>query len=201
MSKREDILNAAMKLFNQYGYHAVGVDWIRDEAQVSKMTLYKYFLNKEDLVREVLKLRHEAFKASIENAVSKKESAEEKIVEIFNWHLRWFSSKTFYGCMFIKAAGEFSQTKKMLDISRQHKEWIYSFVLKVLTEMKTKDAEGKARYVQIHLDGMIVNAAVFHNTEYIAVAWGSISREIGVADMDLDRCVSETTREDGFLGV
>lgn len=72
MSKREDILDAAMRLFNQHGYHAVGVDWIRDEAQVSKMTLYKYFLNKEDLVGEVLKFRHEAFKSSLENAVSKK---------------------------------------------------------------------------------------------------------------------------------
>lgn len=201
MSKREDILNAAMKLFNQHGYHAVGVDWIRDEAQVSKMTLYKYFLNKEDLVREVLKLRHEAFKASLENAVSKKESAREKIVEIFNWHLRWFSSKTFYGCMFIKAVGEFPETKKMLDISRQHKEWMYLFALNVFTEMKVKDAEGKARYVQIHLDGMIVSAAVFRKAEYTYIAWDSISREIGVADVDLERYAPETTGEDGFLGV
>ncbi|MGO1693272.1 MAG: TetR/AcrR family transcriptional regulator [Marinobacter sp.] len=189
MSKREDILDAAMRLFNQHGYHAVGVDWIRDEAQVSKMTLYKYFLNKEDLVGEVLKFRHEAFKSSLENAVSKKESAKEKIVEIFNWHLRWFSSKTFYGCMFIKAVGEFPRTKEMLDISRQHKEWIYSFVLTVFTEMKVKDAEAKARYVQIHLDGMIVNAAVFHKAEHMYIAWDSIAREIGVADVDIERCV------------
>ncbi|WP_432784808.1 hypothetical protein AAEX37_01739 [Oligella sp. MSHR50489EDL] len=39
MSKRNHILSTAMRLFNQHGYHGVGVDLIRDVAQVSKMTL------------------------------------------------------------------------------------------------------------------------------------------------------------------
>jgi|TARA_R110002111_G_scaffold238757_1_gene300481 AcrR family transcriptional regulator len=191
MSKRDDILSAAMSLFNQYGYHTVGVDWIRDEAQVSKMTLYKYFLNKEVLVEEVLKLRHEAFKASIESAVLKKEDAKEKFVEIFNWHLRWFSSGSFHGCMFIKAAGEFPQTKKVADISIKHKEWIYFFVLNVLQKMKAESAEEKARYIQISLDGMIVNANIFQDIQYMYIVWESISHEMGISHMKLDRFVLE----------
>ncbi len=54
MAKRDDILATATRLFGEHGYHAVGVDRIRDEAEVSKMTLYHHFPSKEALVEAVL---------------------------------------------------------------------------------------------------------------------------------------------------
>ncbi|EOZ2059388.1 TetR/AcrR family transcriptional regulator, partial [Acinetobacter baumannii] len=43
MSKKEDIINTALELFNQIGYNATGVDKIIAESNVAKMTFYKYF--------------------------------------------------------------------------------------------------------------------------------------------------------------
>ena len=51
---RADILNAAARLFGEYGYRAVGVDAIAGEAEVAKRTLYRYFASKDELVLEYL---------------------------------------------------------------------------------------------------------------------------------------------------
>ncbi|WP_422731010.1 TetR/AcrR family transcriptional regulator [Litchfieldella qijiaojingensis] len=101
LGKRDAILQTATRLFNEHGFHAVGVDRIRDEVPASKMTLYNHFANKDVLVLEVLKHRHQAFKSSLLNAVSECASPEDKLREVFNWHARWFMSPRFHGCMFI----------------------------------------------------------------------------------------------------
>ncbi|MCJ8269678.1 MAG: TetR/AcrR family transcriptional regulator [Psychrosphaera sp.] len=42
-SKREQIIDQALKLFYQHGFNATGVDKIISEAGVSKKTLYNHF--------------------------------------------------------------------------------------------------------------------------------------------------------------
>ncbi|SSR84832.1 Putative transcriptional regulator [Acinetobacter baumannii] len=58
MSKKEDIINTALELFNQIGYNATGVDKIIAESNVAKMTFYKYFPSKESLIMECLHHRN-----------------------------------------------------------------------------------------------------------------------------------------------
>lgn len=43
MSKKNDILTTATRLFNQHSFVSVGIDRIIDESQVAKMTFYKHF--------------------------------------------------------------------------------------------------------------------------------------------------------------
>lgn len=55
ISKKEiDILNAGQKLFYKYGVKKVTVEEVCTEANVSKMTFYKYFPNKIELTKKVL---------------------------------------------------------------------------------------------------------------------------------------------------
>ncbi len=69
MSKKEDIINTALNLFNQIGYNATGVDRIIAESNVAKMTFYKYFPSKENLIMECLQHRkallHKAFEGKV----------------------------------------------------------------------------------------------------------------------------------------
>lgn len=53
-SKRYDILLTARKLFWKFGIKRVTVEEICEEAGVSKMTFYKYFSNKMELVRTIM---------------------------------------------------------------------------------------------------------------------------------------------------
>ena len=49
--KQEQIIQAARKLFNKFGYKRVSMDEIAKEAGVTKKTVYSYFASKEDLLK------------------------------------------------------------------------------------------------------------------------------------------------------
>src|SRR5579862_3034028 len=53
---RERILATAADLFYRRGIHAVGVDAIVAESGVAKMSFYRHFPSKDDLIRAVLVL-------------------------------------------------------------------------------------------------------------------------------------------------
>src|SRR5471030_625728 len=52
---RERILTAAGDLFYRHGIRAVGVEAIAEEAGTNKMTLYRHFSSKDELVAEYLR--------------------------------------------------------------------------------------------------------------------------------------------------
>ena len=52
---RERILGAARELFYRHGIRAVGVDAIAEAAGTNKMTLYRHFPSKDELVAEYLR--------------------------------------------------------------------------------------------------------------------------------------------------
>ena len=52
---RERILKAAGELFYRQGIRAVGVDAIAEAAGTNKMTLYRHFPSKDELVAEYLR--------------------------------------------------------------------------------------------------------------------------------------------------
>ena len=62
ISPRERILAAASDQFYRHGIRAVGVDAIAESAQTNKMTLYRHFSSKDELVAEYL--RREAEQAN-----------------------------------------------------------------------------------------------------------------------------------------
>ena len=106
--KRTQILDTATCLFGKHGFHAVGVDWIIARSGVSKMTMYRYFPSKADLVLEVLRrekmVRHEAIDAYVQAA----NTSLEKLASVFDWYQVWFNDPEFSGCLFTHAASEFA---------------------------------------------------------------------------------------------
>ena len=58
-SARERILDTAYELFSRHGTRAVGVDRIIAECGIAKMTLYRNFPSKDDLILAFLERRDE----------------------------------------------------------------------------------------------------------------------------------------------
>jgi len=61
MTKREEMLNTALKLFSEEGYDNVGVQKIVEACNVKKPTLYHYFGNKEGLLEALLEEKFLSF--------------------------------------------------------------------------------------------------------------------------------------------
>lgn len=162
MSKRDEILTTALSLFSRYGYASVGVDKIIAESGVAKMTLYKQFGTKEGLIAEVLKLRDELFMADLCKYVNGHTRGVKRISAIFEWHRRWFKSKEFNGCMFIKASEEFNNSvPEFTAIMRNHKLSIQALIRNCLIEANSAEIEKKTAFIFICLEGLTVHANMF----------------------------------------
>ncbi|OTA20320.1 HTH-type transcriptional regulator KstR [Xenorhabdus beddingii] len=158
MNKKEHILDIAESLFNQFGYNAVGVDLIRDKANVSKTSMYRYFGSKNKLIESLLIRRHTRFEEALNRAVSATKGTENKLNTILDWHFTWFQSPDFKGCLFMHALAEFKGHDEMIvKQAQQHKTWLKSLLLSILPTHQ-KDAENKAETLIAFIEGIIIRA-------------------------------------------
>src|SRR5262249_978180 len=104
---RQRILETADRLFYQEGVRAVGIDRIIAEAGVAKMSLYKHFASKDELILAALKYREESvlefFRSSMERHARK---AKSPLRAFFAALKDFFESPGFRGCPFQNAAVE-----------------------------------------------------------------------------------------------
>lgn len=108
---RDHLLDTALRLFNQHGYHATGIDLIIAEAGVAKTTLYRHFETKEELILAALERRDEedrnAMRAFVEQRTS---DPVERLLATFDFLETTVRDKQFRGCMFMSAAAEHKDT-------------------------------------------------------------------------------------------
>lgn len=108
---RGHLLETALRLFNQHGYQATGIDLIISESGVAKTTLYRHFETKEELILAALERRDEeardAMRAFVETRAS---DAVERLLATFDFLDAWFRDEGFRGCPFMSAAGEHKDT-------------------------------------------------------------------------------------------
>lgn len=65
--KEEQIINAARELFKNYGFKKVSMDEIANLANVSKVTIYSYFKDKDDLLNYFIEEEILSMKEQINN--------------------------------------------------------------------------------------------------------------------------------------
>jgi len=179
-SKRCAVIDTALKLFSKHGYQGIGIDRINDEAKVSKMTMYRYFATKEALIEGLLIRRDEMFREGLNFSVAAViGDSKARIKAIFEWYQSWFESEDFYGCMFIKATEEFPNKESGIRrISKDHKLFIKRLIEQILVDEKVDDADKLSRHILIILEGLIVNANIFSNTQCVEGSWEYVAELI-----------------------
>src|SRR5215471_1790366 len=94
--KRDHLVAVAQRMFCEAGFHAVSVDAIIEEAGVARMTLYKNFGSKEDLIVATLKREDRMFRQWLVSAVEAQSSRpEERILGIFHALRERFASEGY----------------------------------------------------------------------------------------------------------
>ena len=95
-SRRDDLIETALKLFYTGGFNATGIDKILAESGVAKMTLYKHFGSKDELILAVLKRRDEQFRGWLSGEMAKAgPSPKAQLLQMFDALEIWFSGKAF----------------------------------------------------------------------------------------------------------
>jgi AcrR family transcriptional regulator len=105
---RERLLRVAYDLFCRHGIERVGVDQIIHEANVSRMTLYRNFQSKENLVAAALERREELWtRRWLEREIHRRaETAEGRLLAVFEAFGDWFARRDYEGCFFVNTLME-----------------------------------------------------------------------------------------------
>ncbi|WP_150046059.1 MULTISPECIES: TetR/AcrR family transcriptional regulator [Methylomonas] len=106
---RLHILNTASDLFYSQGIKATGVDAIVKAAGTTKMSLYKYFPSKDDLVLAHLHRSGDTMRAKILAGIQHQGmSPAQQLLAVFDVFAEMHSNPAFRGCPFINATAEFA---------------------------------------------------------------------------------------------
>jgi AcrR family transcriptional regulator len=81
-NKENSILQAALKLFKQYGYNKVTIAEIADKASVSQVSIYNYFNSKENLKQDLLIKLMDDYYLEIANILESHDSMRLKLEKL-----------------------------------------------------------------------------------------------------------------------
>jgi AcrR family transcriptional regulator len=159
---RDRILETAYDLFGRHGIRAVGIDRIIAESGVAKMTLYRHFASKEDLVLAFLALRGERWtEAWLRDGVEAASTVpHDRLLAVFDVLDGWFRLPHYEGCSFANTLLEFSDANSRIhqEAARQL-EAVRSLVERFARDAGLPDPAEVASLIQILMLGAIVSAS------------------------------------------
>jgi AcrR family transcriptional regulator len=159
---RTRILDSAYELFSRHGVRAVGIDAIIARSGVARMTLYRHFSSKDELVLAFLERREDQWtKRWLQTEVERRAATPiERLLAVFDVFDEWFRSNDFEGCSFINVMLESAESRDSIRrASVSYLAGIRHFLENLAREAGIANADSFARQWHILMKGSIVAAA------------------------------------------
>lgn len=164
---RDHLIETALRLFNENGYHATGVDLIIAEAGVAKTTLYRHFETKEDLILAALERRDEferdAMRAFVEQRTS---DPTERLLVTFDFLEALFREEQFRGCFFLSAAGEHkAPSDPVFRAASMHKRLVLAYFEELAHAARLAEPKRIAAQINLLHEGALAVAQITRTSE------------------------------------
>lgn len=158
---RERILEAAYDLFAHQGTRSVGVDAIIEKSGVAKMTLYRHFKSKQDLVLAFLERRAALWTEDwlVREVSMRASEPKERLLAIFDAYHDWFQIEDFEGCAFVHVLLEYQADNPLRAAAAGHLARIRNFVRDLANEAGIKDAPNFSETWHMLMKGAAIAAA------------------------------------------
>ncbi|MDR6424549.1 AcrR family transcriptional regulator [Variovorax paradoxus] len=160
---RERILLTAHELFYADGIRATGIDRVIAASGVTKVTFYRHFPSKDDLVRAFLDHRHARWMAWFVDALGRRGAHERAgdagaLLLLADVMAEWFADPAFRGCAFINAVAEVGgSVEGAAERAREHKREMVEIIAGLLpAALPARMALAQA--AALGVDGAIVKA-------------------------------------------
>jgi AcrR family transcriptional regulator len=160
-SGRERLSRAAYELFSSHGLRAVGVDAVIAKAGTAKMTLYRNFPSKDDLILDFLRRREQLWTREWLEAESRRrgETPRQQLLAIFDVFSEWFSQPDFEGCSFLSTMIEINDPGHPVhQAAVVHLANIRAYIEKLASAAGIADTDAFARKWHIVMKGSIMAA-------------------------------------------
>lgn len=151
---RERILQTAHTLFYRDGIRATGINRVIEESGVTKVTFYRHFPSKNDLILEFLADRHQRWMTWFKGALRRHGGNPQALIATL---AEWFNDDSFRGCSFINSVGELGdELPQVKDVARSHKQDMMESIAALLPA--NESAQVTAQALALAVDGAIVHA-------------------------------------------
>lgn len=157
---RARILAVANELFYAQGIRATSADRIIEQVGITKVTFYRHFRTKGDLVVAYLKEQSAAEQQWMRG--TRREGDPVGSLRALATGIGAAScSPGFRGCAFINAAAEFADPEDPVrEAVDEHRAWMRGEFAAIAAEAGAKDAESTARQLMLSRDGAMVNGYI-----------------------------------------
>ena len=162
IAPKDKVFQTASRLFYQNGYRAIGVDTIAAESGIGKMTLYRHYPSKDDLITAYLKDSNELFWANFEVITEEAESPRDKLLAFFDALQEYVKTPACHGCPFLNVATEYPETDYPgHQIAIEHKQAVRARFHQLAKEAGAKKPDILADQLFLLMDGAYMAARMF----------------------------------------
>jgi len=159
---KEKLFQTAVRLFYRHGYRAIGVDSIAAESGIGKMTLYRHYPSKDDLIVAFLRESNEEFWSYFEQSTKDAPTSRKKLLAFFEALQNYVVSPACYGCPFINIATEYPEVDYAgHQVAIEHKESVRSRFNLLTKEAGAHQPEVLANALLLLMDGAYIAARMF----------------------------------------
>ena len=159
---KDRLFEAASRLFYQRGYRAVGVDTLAEESGIGKMTLYRHYPSKDDLIVAFLQNSDQDFWGYFEQATGKASSARGSLVSFFEALQAYATAPACFGCPFLNVATEYPDVHDPGHrVALRHKQVVRGRFLQLAKEAGARRPEALADGLFLLMDGAYMAARMF----------------------------------------
>jgi AcrR family transcriptional regulator len=157
-SMRQRIIEAAAELFYTQGIRAVSAEKIIAKVGITKVTFYRHFPAKDDLIVAYLQRRAQWERDAVEAA---RLAAAGNVPEVFRMVAEGIGAEScspgFRGCPFINAAAEYANAEHPVrQVVDAHRRWFKGAIEEMLQEIGVADVSGAADQLVMLRDGAMV---------------------------------------------
>jgi len=161
-SPKDKLFQTAARLFYQHGYRATGVDTIASESGIGKMTLYRHFPSKDDLIVAYLKDSNEVFWNHFEQITKDAPTPREKLMQFFEALQDYVLTPACYGCPFLNVVSEYPETDYFgHQVAIEHKQAVRERFYQLAQEAGAPQPEALANALFLLMDGAYMAARMF----------------------------------------
>jgi len=173
---KERIVEAAAELFDARGFRAVSADKIIERAGITKITFYRHFPSKDDLIVSYLQRRSAWERTAILAASDEAGGDADTTLRLMCEGIgREACSPGFRGCPFVNAAAEYTDAvHPVREVVAAHRTWYLTMLNKLTALMGIRDPAVADELMMLR-DGAMV-AGYLGDAEKVGAALLSASR-------------------------
>jgi AcrR family transcriptional regulator len=186
--RREQLLEAALRLFADQGYHGTAVGDICDDLGVGKGVFYWYFKSKEELFKELLRTHLFQLRRAQQTAIKEAQNPVDRIERGIRASIDFYRLDPGYVSL-VRTAARYEEFAGVLQEGQE------TVVSDTAIHIKEGMAAGKIRHGDPELMAHGILGAIYHFVEtYFGTESGAVNDRPQLADEAVAFCLTGVLR-------